>query len=247
MLLEQLKIFAAEKAENRTVSDVRIGLCYSAVLLDDGSAGVAYTFRNELAYGCDVFHGSRPLAGKPAPETLAFLTSGDLICRAVGIATANALINCQQPGLVGGDITGLLAAGKNDRVGMVGYFRPLVPRLKKMVKELLIFEKIPEKGEGVYPEQSALELLPTCSIAIITATALINGTLERLLETSRNCRQIALLGATTPLAPEVFKSSGVTLLSGILITDPRGILAAASEGGGVGAFKGHMQKVNCVL
>ena len=93
MILQQLREYAAGPAHDRTVADVRIGLCYTAVLLDDGSAGVAYTFKEYLPPGCDVFQGKRPVAGKTASETLAYLASPDLLERAVGLATANALIN----------------------------------------------------------------------------------------------------------------------------------------------------------
>jgi len=118
---------------------------------------------------------------------------------------------------------------QDDRVGMVGYFPPLMPVLKQMVKEVLVFEKILEHQPGVYQEDKAPELLPSCAVAIITATALINTTLQLLLEACGNCREIAIVGATTPLAPDIFKPLGVTLLSGILVTDPRGILRQASE------------------
>jgi uncharacterized protein len=99
----------------------------------------------------------------------------------------------------------------------------------------------------VYAEDQATALLPSCSIAIITATALINNTLPPLLQSCHNCRAVAIVGATTPLAPEVFASKGVTLLSGIVVTDPQGLLRQVSEGGGMGSFKGYMQKVNLPL
>jgi uncharacterized protein (DUF4213/DUF364 family) len=68
--------------------------------------------------------------------------------------------------------------------------------------------------------------------------------LPGLLEACRNCRAVAIVGATTPLAPEVFQPKGVTLLSGIVVTDPQGILRQVSEGGGMGSFKGYIEKVN---
>jgi hypothetical protein len=244
MILQHLREFAQERAQEKVVADVRIGLCYTAVLLDDGSAGVAYTFKEALPPGCDVFQGKRPVAGKLASETLSYLSSTDLLERAVGIATANALINTEQKALVEGDILAVLDFRQDDRVGMVGYFPPLMPVLKQTVKEVLVFEKILEHQPGVYQEDKAPELLPSCSVAIITATALINTTLQLLLEACGNCREIAIVGATTPLAPDIFKPLGVTLLSGILVTDPRGILRQVSEGGGMGSFKGFIRKVN---
>ena len=247
MILQQLREHAAGRAHDRTVADVRIGLCYTAVLLDDNSAGVAYTFKECLPPGCDVFQGKRPVAGKQASETLDYLLSPDLLERAVGLATANALINHSSSGLIEGDILDALACNADDRVGMVGYFPPLMPVLKPKVRELLVFETLLKDLPGVYAEDKAPALLPACTVAIITATTLINNTLPPLLQACGSCRAVAIVGATTPLAPEVFKPNGVTLLSGIVVTNSQGILRQVSEGGGMGSFKGFIKKVNLPL
>lgn len=244
MILRSLKDYVQGKALNRTVADVRIGLCYTAVLLDNGSAGVAYTFRHDIPPGCACFKGSDPLAGKRAEEIIEYITSPDLLERTVGIATANALINVNRDGLVEGDTLEILAPGKDDVVGMVGYFGPIVPKLKAAVKELFIFERVSKRSQEVYPEEKAFEMLPSCSVAIITSTALINGTLGKLLEASKKCKKIALVGASTPLAKEVFSPFGVNLLSGVIVIDPRSMLQIVSESGGMRSFKGHIKKVN---
>jgi hypothetical protein len=244
MILRQLKEYAESKAGDTIVTDVRIGLCYTAALLNDGSAGVAYTFKEKVPSGCDVFQGKRPLAGKKTSEILPYLESSDVLERAVGLAAANAIINSKQQGLVGGDIAEVLTLNKADTLGMIGYFAPLMPVLQTRVKNLLIFENVLKTAPGIYPEDKAQDLLPSCTIAIITATALLNDTAEPLLKACRNCRQIAILGATTPLAPEIFKPFGVTLLSGVVVTEPHAILQCVSEGSGMGSFRGHIKKVN---
>jgi hypothetical protein len=127
---------------------------------------------------------------------------------------------------------------------MVGFFGPLVPNIKKRVKELVIFEQKIRITKGVLPAEKAFEELPKCDIAIITSTSLVNGTIDSLIEASQKCRDIVLLGASTLLLPEVFQPLGVTLLSGVIVTDPSGILQIISEGGGMRFFKNHIQKVN---
>ncbi len=244
MLLQHLVEYAQQRAGKRVVTDVRIGLCYTAVLLDDGSAGVAYTFKESVPQGCDVFQGVRPISGRPASETLAYLSSSGVLERAVGIATANAVINKPYEAFIPGDILQVLNLQKDDRVGMVGYFAPLVMPLKNLVREVVIFEKVGSGLPDVYAEERAYELLPACSLAIITATTLINDTLHRLLDVCKKCREIALVGATTPFAPDIFKPFGITLLSGIVIADPQGILRQVSEGGGMRSFRGFIKKVN---
>jgi Putative heavy-metal chelation len=39
------------------IADVRIGPGYTAVILNDGNVGVAYTFRETAATGCSAFMG----------------------------------------------------------------------------------------------------------------------------------------------------------------------------------------------
>jgi len=44
MIFDMLKKAALKKAAGRTAASVRIGICYTAVMLDNGSTGLAYTF-----------------------------------------------------------------------------------------------------------------------------------------------------------------------------------------------------------
>ena len=242
MILETLKELAEKKARGMIVTDVRIGLCYTAVLLDNGTAGVALTFRKEIPPGCS--KAAKPLAGQAALDIIKGITSADLLERTVGIAAANALLNEERDGLIEGDTLKLLSPAEKDIVGMVGYFGPLVPILKNRVKELRIFERVPEKSLNIYPEEEAFEFLPSCSIALITSTTLINRTAENLLDAARNCQKVALVGSSTPLVKEVFSDFKVDVLSGVLIPDPRTVLRIVSEGAGMKAFKGHIRKVN---
>lgn len=244
MLLKLLKDCALKKIHDTKVIDARIGLCYTAVLLDNGSCGVAYTFRDEIPQGC--LFREKPLAGEVASRLIEGIASSDLLERTIAVAAANALINDENDDLIGGDTLDVLSPEEDDIVGMVGYFGPFVPILKQRVKELRIFEKVPEKAVGLYPEKMAYELLPSCSVAIITSTSIINQTFEPLAEAARNCRKVALVGSSTPLATEAFEPYGVDLLSGIVITKPKEILRVVSECGGTRHFRGHVKKVNAV-
>jgi len=232
---------AAEKA---TVADTRIGLGYTAVALADGRTGVAYTFRDLARGGCSVFHGLRPLAGRPAADLLPLLTSRDVIEAGVGLACANALGNVHDPEQVEGDILDHLEVGPGDDVAMVGHFGPLVAPLQERARSLTIFERVSEPTGLMRPQEEAVDALPRCPIALVTATSIINRTLDGLLDAARACRQVALLGASTPLAAEVFEASPVTMLSGVVVTSPAEVLRVVSEGGGMRQFGPHVRKVN---
>jgi hypothetical protein len=254
MLLEGLQHAALERAGTTTVADVRIGLGYTAVQLDTGSVGLAYTFRDKAEHGCSVFHGKRPLAGSPVREILPCITSNGLLERTLGVAAANALFNtaadaenmenctCSE-----GDLLDVLSLTKEDRVGMIGYFGPLVPGIKERAAELHIFEENMVRAEGLCPGSSATELLPSCSVAIITATSILNGSFEPIAAAAGNCRIKAVLGPSTPLSPAVFRKYGVTHLAGVISVDPHAILRVVSEGGGTRFFMNWSKKINLVL
>lgn len=239
---ERLLAHLAPAARGEGALDVRIGLGYTAVQLESGVAGLAYTFRPGPRGGCSVFGAAGPLAGRPASELIAWVLSSDPIEAAVGLATINALAARALTEPRAGDVLDALDLLPGDEVGMVGYFGPLVPELRRRVRALHVFERDPA-GPDLLPEQAAHRWLPRCQVVLITSTAIINHTLGGLLDSAANCRQVVLLGPSTPLAPEVFRGTPVTLLSGVEVTNPAGVLRAVSEGGGMPGFRGHVRKL----
>lgn len=99
-----------------------------------------------------------------------------------------------------------------------------------------IFEK-QDRGPGTLPADAAMDILPECQVAVITSTSIINNTVDGILNACCNCRDVIMLGASTPLLPEVFAHTPVTVLSGIIVTHPENILDIVSEGGGMQLFK----------
>lgn len=245
MIADQIREYLLQNVPERTVADLRIGLIYTGVLLDDGNSGVAYTFRENLSEGCSLFAGIKPLRGKSTHELLKSICLSNVVEASLGIAIANALVNREQEKEQEGDALDVIDLRREDRVGMVGFFGPMVPLLKKRVRELLIFELQSRAGEQVLHAEKSIDELPRCDIALITSTSLINKTMDSLIEAAaKNCREIVLLGPSTPLLPEIFKPLGVTLLSGVIVTDAPGILQVISEGGGMKVFKDYIKKVN---
>ncbi len=247
MISAELRDFLVSSLDERQIADVRLGLGYTGVMLADDNVGVAYTFREDAPGGCSVFMGTRPLAGRSTTELLRYLGSDIGVESTVGLAVANALANRPQPDQHEGDILELLPLRSEDRVGMVGYFGPLVSPLEERVRELVIFERNAARSDRVLPAKAALEQLHQCDVAVITSTALILGDLDALLEAAADCREVALVGASTPLVPDVFRPRGVTMLSGVTVTDGPGILQIVSEGGGMGFFGRRIRKVNIQL
>jgi uncharacterized protein (DUF4213/DUF364 family) len=241
---QKIKEASLELAGNVFVRDVRIGLVYTAVLLDTGQVGVAFTFRGDSKAGCSVFKGTRPLAGKKASEMLAMLDSADRVESAVALATSNALSNIVNENPLEGDTLEYLDIHPKDNVAMVGYFAPLVPMLKKRAESLKIFERIDTAKGDLLPEKDLYMQLPRCQVAVVTSTSIVNHTIDAILEAARTCREVVLLGASTPILPEVFADTPVRILSGIVVTNKEEIMRIVSEGGGMRLFKNHIRKIN---
>ena len=231
------------QAERIQVAEVRIGLGYTAVLLADNRLGVAYTFRNMSRSGCSIFNGLRPLIKRPASDLLTLLKSNDPIESAVGLACANALANRDDGSFQNGDILDQIHLRSDDRVGMVGYFGPLISKIKEQAESLTVFEQVEEPTDILQPTREAGQLLPRCQVVLITATSIINHSIDILLKAAENCREVAVLGASTPLLPEAFAKEKVTILSGVVVKNPTEVLRVVSEGGGMRFFGPYLNKV----
>ena len=57
-------------------------------------------------------------------------------------------------------------------------------------------------------------MLPTCDVVVISGTAMINGSVDGLLEICDEARDVIMVGASTPMYPEAFLGTKVTVLAG---------------------------------
>ncbi len=227
----------------RAVTDVRIGLGYTAVQLDTGDVGLAYTFRSEAGHSCTAMEMAGELSGKPAVELLGFIRQGDAISSAVGLATLNALLQRRISRGSGEDFLDLVGLRPGETVGMVGFFGPVIPVIKKAGCELFIFEKELERGRGLYPPSEIPDKLPHCAVVILSATTLINHTFDAVITHVKKARAVVMLGPSTPLIPEVMGKYGVTLLAGMRVVDSQRVLQIVSEAGGTQKLRGAVKKV----
>jgi len=246
VILDELWERLAGRAQQRRVVDVRVGLAYTAVRLDDDGCGLAYTFRQEACEGSTAVREAGTLAGRPAAELAAWVRTPDAASAAVGVATLNAV--AQPPAEAAeADITEAIRVAPGDVVGMVGYFRPLMNYFRQRDARLHIFERHPLEEPDVHPDWAASLLLPECDVVVISGTAVINRTIDGLLSCLDRAREVVVLGPSTPMVPDVFAGRGVTLLSGVRVRDPARLLQIVSEGGGTRRFGPAVQKITLRL
>ena len=252
-----------DEARKRTILQAVAGARFCAVMLDDGGVGLANLCPDVCGQPSRRVSSSFPQPGASAVDALATLSSPER--SAVGLATANALANrfaaevSESQGStgwrstgqwerasIGSDLLDVLELRPDDHVGMVGCFSPMVDGIRRRAERLSIFERGPRLTSDLLPEDRAAEVLPECSVALITATTVINGTINKLLAAARDCREVVLLGPSTPLVPDVFDtcSGRVTLLAGVMVTNAEELLQAVAQGGGTRDFKTSVVKVN---
>ena len=231
-LTKQIAEFAKTLAGELTVSDLCIGVGYTGVKLSDGSGGVCYTFRNELGPSCGVMSNPGSLTGLPVRDVLDWADETNLAQAAVGIAAINALLNRRYE--AGENIVRAVSCTEDQVVGMVGDFCPLVGKFQN-AKALYIFDRAAEQRPGrqqILPEEAQDELLPECDLVVLTGTAFINKTADHVLSLCKKASEIIIVGASTPMCPEVLAPLGVTALAGSCITDADAALRIVAQGGG---------------
>lgn len=120
----------------------------------------------------------------------------------------------------------IIRTGKGKKVAVVGHF-PFVDHLPNYTQQSWCLELEPKTGD--LPASLAPEILPQADMVSITATTLINHTLDNLLPYCRPDAEVMLLGPSTPLSPVLF-DTGITMLSGIEVDEPMKVVIGISQG-----------------
>ncbi len=222
-----------------SVEAVRLGLGYSGLKLDTGHVGVCNSMLSEAALDCcEVLLDAGTLAGRPVTEFLGFIDSWDFIERVMGVSALNALSQIvfeKDPDrylVEERNLVDVVKVHPDDTVVMVGHIKPFTPVFRAKAKALYILERSSHREEGVLPDTACERLVPEADVAVITGSALANGTLDRLLELARDARTVAIVGPTASCLPDPLFGRGVDYVGGIRIRDADKAMQILSEGGG---------------
>jgi uncharacterized protein (DUF4213/DUF364 family) len=108
-------------------------------------------------------------------------------------------------------------ARTGERIGMVGYFCPLIDKLLARGVEVLVLERQPERVEirpGVFLSQDPADLEP-CRIVLCTAATLINDSIEDILAHCQHAENFSLIGPSGSGLPDVLFDRGVDSVGGV--------------------------------
>jgi uncharacterized protein (DUF4213/DUF364 family) len=211
---------------DRPADALSLGARYTAVRVGE-RVGVARTMRARPRETTDIDR----LAGKKLAR---LILSDDPIEASIGAAAINAQ-TFPDGKISSGNIFKKIIqmAGRFESTGVVGWF-PFVRHLKGRVH---VFEKRPR--DGCLAASEAETILPGCDLVIITGSAFVNKTLERLLQISRGYTLV--IGPSTPLSPVLFEF-GADMLAGI-ISNSGHVLDIVGHDGGTKDFIGFADSV----
>ncbi len=239
-IAENLIETARPLSKGRIIADVRVGLGYTIVEVSDGSTGLAWTPDKQQSGSCTHLRQAGGLVGMEAGELLSWLDSESFQERAIGLATFNALNSKVERKLFDEESISLLGIKSTDHVVMVGYFAPLINKIKVTGCQLSIVELNSDKP-GVIAVGPGMAALGACDVAIITSTSIINKSIGGLLAALTGHRAAVMLGPSTPVCPEAFAGTGITQLSGAYVFDVAKAKEIVSQGGGTMLLKKTMR------
>ena len=232
--------------EDSTISSCQLGLHW--FLVRSEGVGVAMSPGENNAFKLD----SGRISGRKTRAIAEWIKSWNFAEAAIGLAAINSALNA--PALVEqrfkwalrqhpseNVFPALVDEARGKKVAVVGHFAHLEALAD--LCELSILERRPQPGD--LPDSACEYILPEQDIVVMTATTLINKTMPRLLQLSRNARVI-LCGPSTPLSPILY-CYGVDLLGGLVIENETEVWRAVQEGGDLALFRqgSRMVRIPC--
>lgn len=239
MLFKDIKRKALKMIhEDFRVLDFSFGLPYTYVVIE-GERGKALGVMMTLPEEIQLFRNS-------IEETSveAFIEKADslnIIERTLALAAINAVSQyyIDLSGAEEKDVLGLLS-GEIERVAVIGNMPPIVKALKEQEFEVYVFERNPKISDReTFSDSFEYILLPQMDAVIVSGSSLANGTLEMILERSKNAELIALTGPSAQVHPELIRGTGVTHLASMKVLDVERALIKLK----LGCFRGF-EKAN---
>lgn len=222
-------LIRAVSENDAPVRDVRVGITWSGVL--GKHCGLGRTYASPATAHCCI-RGFGKLTEMTTLELAEYAKSWHLVEASIGVAAINSMIKPKSKKSFNA-LDFLLMEGKNKKVTVVGVF-PRLSELRAVSKELWILELDPylvNPNEGILPATAAEHKIPQSDFVAITGSALINKSLEHLLELSESAYTI-VLGPSTPMS-EVLFDYGADMLAGVNVIKPTQIMTKISQSGGM--------------
>lgn len=263
MILEQtyklLKTKYKDQIETLTISDVRIGVLLSAVLLSDGNCGVSSTLTDNLAH-CDKksrdYGDFSPLKIKGQKVISLFETDKksnliDTLKTAVLNAISSKLLSTSNYRIIeNSDPIDLIDLSSKKTITIVGGFQTYIQKISESRNKLYVLElnenALSEEQKQFYiPAAQYAKILPSSDIVIITGLTLVNNTIDDLLASIAPKAKVIVTGPSSSIIPDILFENKVNIIGATRITDSDLLFSIVGEAGaGFHLFKYCAQKIS---
>lgn len=243
------------------ISDVRVGQYLTAVLLSDGSIGLASSLEDEhpfLSREERDFGDFTPLKikGRYIFELLKSTKDSKLVT-SLKVAVLNAVSSKMIiPGkyriVESCDPVNLIDLSGQKTITLVGAFQSYIRKISETNNKLNVLEfnsnAFRDEDKKYYvPASEFRDIIPLSDIIIITGQALVNGTIDELLNFVRKDSEVIVTGPSGSMLPDVLFRNGVDIIGALRITDPDLVFDIVGQGGlGYHLFRYCAQKI-CIM
>lgn len=247
--------------EQLHIAAVRIGVHMTAVMLSDGSTGVAATGlqstmprKKDSRYlgalspgkitGCSVSELFNLEAHNPALPCLRIAALNAISSAIVASGGYKVIADKDPIELI--DLTG------QKTITLVGAFQSYIRRIAPTRNKLQVLEL---NEEALLPDQKAFfvpadryrEALSVSEVVVITGYTLVNGTIDNLLEAIGAHATVIVVGPSGNLLPDVLFENKVNIIGATRITDQQQLFTVVEQGGsGFHLFEYCAQKI-CII
>lgn len=200
---------------------------FGIVTLRDGSAGLYYAWLGASQKGMGSRYRPDEFRDRHPVELARYCAGADEADCSLGLAAVNAITRhvFRQADFTPADTPdsmGILDIDAADHVGMVGYFPSLVKRLRNNGIRLTVVEKKPQfhKRQDNFLVSADPHTLEGCNKVMITASTLLNNSIDEVLDNSRGAQRRVMIGPTAGFFPDPLFARGITAIGGSEIRDP---------------------------
>ncbi len=244
-----------------TISDVRVGVFLTAVLLSDGSCGAASTNidSHSNCYKKDRDFGNfSPAKIKGQKVTDLFEDHSGLKIRetlkaAVLNAVSSKLISKSNYKILEGtDPIELVDLTPPKTITIVGAFQSYIKKVAASKNKLYVLEldeeALNEDQKQYYvPAEEFIKVIPESDVVMITGLTLVNNTMDDLLKAVSPKSEVIVTGPSSSLIPDVLFKNNVKILGLTKITDTKLLFEVVEEAGtGFHLFKYCAEKY-CIV
>lgn len=248
--IQHVRRILGDELNGIVVKRAVLGLFFTGVKLSCGHGGLSFTPIKEIpeAVCCPSSARAMPLSGKltgrPVEDYLKDIFSGNILKRALGIATLNALSTyCwdkmpEKPYdiVMGVDAFDEIIIPPKTKTVVIGALAPMLKKLIRDECDFTVLEMDPstlkqKELEHYAPATEADIYVPAADTLIITGVTILNDTLPDILHYAKKGAEILVTGPTASMLPDAFFDSGVTIMGGIIVTKPDELLDIIAEAG----------------